>query len=88
MFSCDPAMGITEVPEVQFLRNFQLHQGTKQHGGLPMMCARTKYGHVRTKKEQSTVAKRSLIRAYKRAQQVGYAWYRGKLCSALDFERM
>ena len=53
-----------------------------------MMCARTKYGHVRTKKEQSTVAKRSLIRAYKRAQQVGYAWYRGKLCSALDFERM
>ena len=85
---CDPAMGITEVPDATFLRQIQLQQGTKQHGGLPTMCERTHQRHVRPKKEQSIVAKRSIFRAYKRALQVGYAWYRGKLYSAMDFERM
>ena len=85
---CDPAMGITEVPMPWISQQLQWAQGTKQHGELPMMCARTQHGHVRTRKKPSTVVKRSLNRAYKRAQQIGYAWYRGQLCSALDFERM
>eukprot|EP00435_Cladocopium_sp_Y103_P017051 s3272_g4.t1 len=36
----------------------------------------------------SKVKKRSLKRAYGRAQQQGYAWYKGKYLSVHDFERM
>ncbi|CAL1143079.1 unnamed protein product [Cladocopium goreaui] len=78
-------MKATEVPHPthQFLEI-----GTKPHGMRPPACESTPAGPATAFGHMSQVTKRSLLRAYKRAQQQGMAWYRGQHYTVADLERM
>ena len=82
---CGLAMKATEVPHPthQFLEI-----GTKPHGTRPPACESTPAGPATAFGHMSQVTKRSLLRAYKRAQQQGMAWYRGQHYTVADLERM
>ena len=82
---CDLAMKVTEV---HTWSSPQLMSGTKPHGMRPPACERTLARPETAFQHMNKVTKRSLLRAYRRAQQQGMAWYRGQHYSASDFERM
>ena len=60
-----------------------LHKtGVKQHGFGPPTCPGTRL------KTTPKVVKRSLIRAWKRVQQTGMTWYRGRCLTMADFDHL
>ena len=74
--------------EVQNTPHAHLDMGTKLHGLQPQACFGTTIVPDTARKRQNKVVKRSLQRAYRRSQQQGMAWYKGKLFCTADFERM
>ena len=80
-----PAVG---APEVFFPVAKDTSQKTKQHGEQPPMCFGTPAGPETEWRATPKVAKRSLMRAHRRALQTGSAWYRGRHYDLADFERM
>ena len=81
---CDSTMGVTEVHGPT---DFSSPFWTKRHGMQPPMCPGTSI-RPHTFDGGTQIAKRSLLRAYRRSLLTGSAWYRGRLYSRDDFERM
>ena len=70
--------------EVQNTPHAHLDMGTKLHGLQPQACFGTTIVPDTARKRQNKVVKRSLQRAYRRSQQQGMAWYKGKLFCTAD----
>ena len=82
---CDSTMGVTEV---HGLTDFSSPNWTKRHGMQPPMCPGTSIRPHTAFDGGTQIAKRSLLRAYRRSLLTGSAWYRGRLYLRDDFERM
>lgn len=81
---CVPAMGGPEVTPKHLQTSLEV---TKQHGKRPLVSSGSTC-RLETSFVENKVVKRSLNRAFRRAQCFGMAWYRGRCYTVRELQQM